>query len=271
MQCPTELLMLSLNYWAAQQFATEIVSASLRGGVQCISCKGHRDALYSIYYHMEKGKKSMNNNTSSGSHVNYIHLSSPEKKLRLATMYKELRTARRQVGRLKARLSEATEAVGEVVSPDTHKSLKSIMAENESSVHENFPPDSFGRIIWEEQKKAAAMSSSTGMRWHPLIIKWCIHLRHLSSGCYEALRKSGCLSLPLQRTLRDYTHIAKAGSGFSTAVDQQLIDAAELATCPEWKKCVALLLDEMHIREDLVYNKFTGMLRLIVSMLKAHV
>ena len=57
----------------------------VEGGVQCISCKGHRDALHSIYYRMEKGKKSMNNNTSSSSHVNYIHLSSPEKKLRLAT------------------------------------------------------------------------------------------------------------------------------------------------------------------------------------------
>ena len=89
------------------------------------------------------------------------------------------------------------------------------------------------------------------------MIKWCIHLQHHSSGCYEALRKSGCISLPSQRTLRDYTHIAAAGSGFSTAVDQQLIDAAELVTCPEWKKCVVVLLDEMHIREDLVYNKFS--------------
>ena len=35
-------------------------------------------------------------------------------------------------------------------------------------------------------------------------------------------------------------HFAKAVSGFSTAVDQQLIEAAEIATCPEWKKCVLL-------------------------------
>ena len=35
------------------------------------------------------------------------------------------------------------------------------------------------------------------------------------------------------------------------------VDAAELTKCPEWE-CIVVLLDEMHIREDLVYNKFTG-------------
>jgi len=65
------------------------------------------------------------------------------------------------------------------------------------------------------------------------MIKWYLHLRHLSSSSYEALRKSRCLSLPSQRTLRDYAHYAKAEAGFSTAVDEQLIEASEVATCPE--------------------------------------
>ena len=34
--------------------------------------------------------------------------------------------------------------------------------------------------------------------------------------------------------------------------------AASLLTCPAWQKLVVILLDEMHIREDLVYNKHTG-------------
>ena len=227
-------------------------------GVQCLSCKGHRNTLHAIAARIEKSKASKENCTSASSHVNYVHLSSPEKNRRLSTLHQAVRTAQRQVGRLQARLTEATVAVGEVVAPDTHESLRSIMTENESSVYKSFPHDSFGRIFWDQQKKAAEVSTSSRMRWHPLIIKWCIHLRHLSSGCYEAMRKTGCLSLPSQRTLRDYTHFAKAVSGFSTAVDQQLIEAAEIATCPEWKKCVVVLLDEMNIREDLVYNKFTG-------------
>ena len=36
------------------------------------------------------------------------------------------------------------------------------------------------------------------------------------------------------------------------------MQAANLTSCPEWHKLVILLLDEMHIREDLVYDKHTG-------------
>lgn len=57
------------------------------------------------------------------------------------------------------------------------------------------------------------------------------------------LRQSGCLHLPSQRTLWDYTHYIK---------DEMLVSAANLTTCPEREKCVLLLLDEMHIRQDLV-------------------
>ena len=97
--------------------------------------------------------------------------------------------------------------------------------------------------------------SAPSMRWHPLMIKWCLHMRHISSGGYEALWKSGCLSLPSQHTLHDYTHYASVKSGFSMAVDYQLIDAAQIGTCEERKKCVALLMDEIYVKQDLVYHK----------------
>ena len=79
-----------------------------------------------------------------------------------------------------------------------------------------------------------------------------------SSGAYELLRSSGILTLPSQRTLRDYTHYVKACTGFSAEVDQMLISAAKLNSCPERDKCVILLLDEMHIRQDLVFDKHSG-------------
>ena len=88
--------------------------------------------------------------------------------------------------------------------------------------------------------------------------KWCIYLRHLSSSAYDALRESGCVALPSQRTLRDFTHSVKATVGFSAAVDQQLMERAHMQTCPEREKYVALILDEMHIKEELVYCKETG-------------
>ena len=79
-----------------------------------------------------------------------------------------------------------------------------------------------------------------------------------SSGAYETLRSSGCVKLPSQRTLRDYTHYVTACTGFSSEVDEMLMKAAKVDSCPEREKCVILLLDEMHIREDLVFNKHNG-------------
>ena len=74
----------------------------------------------------------------------------------------------------------------------------------------------------------------------------------------ELMRESGVIKPPSQRTLKDYTHYIQATPGFSPKVDQQLMEAAEIATCPEFKKYVFLLLDEMHVKEDLVYDKHTG-------------
>ena len=37
-----------------------------------------------------------------------------------------------------------------------------------------------------------------------------------------------------------------------------LMEAAEVKTCPERNRCVLLLLDEMHVQEDLMYDKHKG-------------
>ncbi len=99
-----------------------------------------------------------------------------------------------------------------------------------------------------------------GNRWHPLMIRWCLYLRHFSNKAYDTIRESGCITLPSQRTLRDYSNAVKAEAGFSPEVDNQLLQAAQLLTSPSYHGLVVLLLDEMHIREELVYNKHSGKL-----------
>ena len=131
---------------------------------------------------------------------------------------------------------------------------------NNGTVLEAFCPNSFQRVFWEQQLDAASLKDTRGMRWHPLMIRWCLYLRHQLQSAYETLRQSGSLVLPSQRTLRDYTHYIKAAPGFSAKVDQQLMHAANIQTCREWEKCMILLIDEMHIKEDLIYDKHSGAL-----------
>ena len=77
-----------------------------------------------------------------------------------------------------------------------------------------------------------------------------------SSSCYDTLRK--CIQLPSARTLQDYTHYVEPKLGFSSDVDRMLINAAQVNTCPAREKCVILLLDEIHIREQLIFDKHCG-------------
>jgi len=97
------------------------------------------------------------------------------------------------------------------------------------------------------------------MRWHPLIIQWCIYLQHKPQGAYETL---GCIALPSQRTLRDYTHYTKATTEFSSEVDRWLYQAAKLDECKEMEKHMIILL---YIKESLVYDKHSGELAKLPS------
>ncbi|XP_033730198.1 LOW QUALITY PROTEIN: uncharacterized protein LOC117319517 [Pecten maximus] len=125
-----------------------------------------------------------------------------------------------------------------------------------------FPdPNSLQILLWEQQMKFSR-SGKNGMRWHPMIIKWCLYLRHKSSKAYDVLRDSGFIILPSARTLFDYSHYTASALGFQGDVVQMLQEEAskkEMFSKEEPYKCyVGILFDEIRIKEDLVYDKHTG-------------
>ena len=72
---------------------------------------------------------------------------------------------------------------------------------------EHVPP--FMKLFWEEQQKYLSSSSSSSIRYRPMIIKYCLPLAAKSSSAYSDRRYngrtgSGVLILPSLRTLRDY-------------------------------------------------------------------
>ena len=87
--------------------------------------------------------------------------------------------------------------------------------------------------------------------------RWCLNLKMLSSSAYHCLRSSGFIKLPSERSLRDYTHFFKSKEGFQREVDEMLQNEAQIHTA-ERKKYVALLFDEMKVKESLVYDKYSA-------------
>ena len=68
------------------------------------------------------------------------------------------------------------------------------------------------------------------------------------------------IKLPTQRILKDYTYFTSITIGFSAEVDRQLMEDAKLRGCAEHEKCVILVIDEVHIKEDIVFDKRKGTL-----------
>lgn len=142
---------------------------------------------------------------------------------------------------------------------DMSDDIQEILETQNSTVIQQYPEDSFQRLFWNQQKLVAGKSGKS-IRWHPLIVRWCLFLRHQSSKAYETLRDSGLIVVPSQRTLRDYSNAVSAEPGFSAEVDHQFLLASKISTSPKYHSLVCILIDEMHIKEDLVYNKYTGKL-----------
>ena len=221
---------------------------------RCSACTRHRKSLMAMKVRPTKDTDV----TNPSSHTTYTNLHTSDKDKRLHRMQQDKKRAKLYIERLRLKIAESSESSGVVVDQEMHDNLKTMATEYTRKVHESCSEDSFKRLFWDQQHKASSLKNSKSMSWHPLFIKWCLYLRHLSGSSYDMLRESGCIKLPSQRTLRDYTYYVSTNIGFSDEVDKQLVDMMDLSQ--ERNRYLVLVMDEMHIKEELVYDKHLGTL-----------
>lgn len=113
----------------------------------------------------------------------------------------------------------------------------------------------FMNLFWQQQQKLFA-SSASGVRYHPMIIRFCLSLAAKSPSCYEELRNSKVLILPSQRRLKDYRNAIKPQRGFQPEVVTELKNMTD--TYFDVQRYVVLLFDEMKVSANLVFDKVTG-------------
>lgn len=217
----------------------ELVSKSEK----CASCKCYRDTLRAMYNRW--CKRCTRDLSDTSSHSNERYLSTPEKKAKMCKLKERARTAEKQVEKLKAKIQQLTQQQGDDVDTNLNADLLGIMNENHEQIKQAYPEGSFARLFWEQQLKAASVKDARQVRWHPLMIKWCLNLKLISSAAYHSVRSSGFLRLPSERTLRDYTHYFKSQAGFQPDLNQQLHKEAAIDSLPESKRYIALLIDEI--------------------------
>ena len=226
--------------------------------LRCQGCIEYRRNLRALHGKWQCSPSRKIKRAATDSHANYRYLDTPEKKERLTKLHSENRALNRQVAQLQNRIEKLTNQNGILLDHNMDADMRTIVSENNDNICSSFPPQSFGHIFWKQQRDCMLAKNSKQMRWHPMMIKWCMHLQMLSSSCYDSIRSAGVIKLPSERTLRDYRNVIKARSGLQPDVDKLLYEEANVDEAPDHQKYVTLIFDEVKIKEDIVYNKFSG-------------
>lgn len=101
------------------------------------------------------------------------------------------------------------------------------------------------RLFWDQQAKALS-TSPRQRRWHPMLVRWCLHLKVLSTTHCEEFYSF---------LVEEHCRTIKADCGIQSEVTEQLVKEANLESLEEWQKYVAVVFDKMKIKEGIVYNK----------------
>ena len=223
---------------------------------KCSTCRSSRVLIRSAYNRWNKPKSP--SATSAKSKVKISSLTTPLCNKRINSLRQQVKSDSRCIKALKAKLDHISKTKGIVVDEELQTELASVLKDNTSTIRSLYPKESFHHILWEQQLEISQLANKRNIRWHPAIIRWCLYLKSISSSAYKAMQSSGFLTLPSDRTLRDYTHYTKSGIGFLPEVNNELMEQAKVNEVEDYKKCVGLLIDEVKIKDSLVFDKIHG-------------
>ena len=156
-----------------------------------------------------------------------------------------------QLGQLQQEISKASLPV----SADLSNDFRSIISETHQRTISPLM-----RLFWEEQQKYL-QSSPNNVKYHPMIIRYCLSLASKSTAAYDDIRynektETGFLILPSRRCLRDYKNYIRPQRGFNKDVVNELLEKVKHFSDNE--NFFVMLMDEMKIQENLVWDKHTG-------------
>ena len=181
-----------------------------------------------------------------------ISLTSPE---RMKATIQTFRIQNKELEEKLAHLRQEIKSSSISVDSNLNNDLVSIMSDADPS-----KVSPFMKFFWEEQQKYLK-SSSTGVRYHPMIIRYCLSLASKSASAYDDIRYdektgTGFLILPSRRRLRDYKNYIRPERGFNENIIDEL--KHKVKDFSDAEKFIVLLFDEMKIQENLVWDKHSG-------------
>ena len=141
-------------------------------------------------------------------------------------------------------MKKALDTEDQRISRELSDDFQKLFSESDDS---QFPP--FTNLFWQEQQKY--INSSTTIRYHPVILKFCLHLAAKLSSvlkdlCCDSTTVSDLLVFPSWMTLGDYKNYIKSTREFNPDVVNDL--GKQTANFSGIERYVTILLDEMKIQ-----------------------
>lgn len=184
---------------------------------------------------------------------NKLHKNTPLNAVSHTTLKKEVKELRKTNSALEKELETIRKKIEQesiTLDSELHEDLNKIISTHESEIN-----DDLVRLFWQEQSKAF-QRKERGIKWHPMMIRLALLIHSKGPSVYNTLRDTGILKLPGETTLRDYSNYIHPQPGFNPQVIEELKEQAN--KLPEDQRFVALLHDEMSVKEDLVWDSKTG-------------
>lgn len=220
-----------------------------------------------MYDVLSKKRRIRDNKRKDRPSKNFVHTRTPHNVMtrenlltKLDQQRVEMKSLNSELSKLRRKCEQEIDTKGVQLQDSESSEMKDFMAVCREDVERSFPDENcFQRLFWDQQCKYAS-SGRNGMRWHPMIIRWCLYIRSKSAEAYNSMRDTGIIKLPSARTLFDYSHFTKSALGYQPDVVKVLHEEAAKLGMLEgtFKSYTGILFDEIKIKQDLVYDKHTG-------------
>ena len=230
--------------------------------LRCQSCQAFRSTLRSM---VSRRSNESDSHTSVSSHTRYRDLTSGDKDERMKNLHRALKVSNQKVKRLQAKVDKLITNEAVRLQGNDSADISHIVTELSPIVEDTYALNSPQRIFWDQQKRYNSLKNKQQMRWHPLVIRFALNLKYLSGTAYRAVRQSGMINLPSERTLSDYTHWTTPHTGVQLEFIERFQSLLEEEVPCGQHQC-ALSMDEMKLKSGLVFNKNTGALSGFVDL-----
>lgn len=229
---------------------------------QCSNCAQFRSNLRSRATNIRVMAQKETDRVSANSKVPISKLTEAEKLERMKNLSKTVHKLQKKVRVSVSKVTRMMEKESVSVDAEQHEVMLQFLKDHSSQIEDNFPEGSSARVFWEQQVKISKLKSAKSMRWHPLIIRWCISMYSKSPSAYEQLTKAGLIRLPSKSTLKTYLNFTESVPDINPDIVEIVSKEFKCSdeNVPDFKRNVVLVWDEMKIKSGLAVSSKTGKL-----------